>query len=72
VLVEDVESLNILVEALRTDQARTLFALADLARRAHAERWQGRGQGDAFYRLAGRRHSPIRRITYPGRARCPW
>jgi len=54
VLVEEVESLDIPAEAVQTDQARTLFVLADLARRTHAERWQDPGQGEAFYRLAGR------------------
>ena len=54
VLVEDVESLDIPAEAFQADQARTLFALADLAQRTRAERWQDPGQGEAFYRLAGR------------------
>jgi hypothetical protein len=54
VLVEDVESLDIPAEALQTEQAQTLFALADLARRTQAERWQDPSQGAAFYRLAGR------------------
>ena len=54
VLVEDVASLDVPGEAMATDQARTLFALADLARRTGSERWQDPGQGEAFYRLAGR------------------
>ena len=54
VLVEDVESLDVPSEAMGTDQARTLFALADLARQTRYERWQDPGSGEAFYRLAGR------------------
>ena len=54
VLVEDVESLDVPSEAMGTDQARTFFALADLARQTRYERWQDPGSGEAFYRLAGR------------------
>ena len=54
VLVEDVESLDIPSAGLTPDQARTLFALADLARQTRRERWQDAGRGEAFYRLAGR------------------
>ena len=54
VLVEDVESLDVPGEGMGVDQARTLFALADLARRTRFERWQDPGQGEAFFRLAGR------------------
>jgi hypothetical protein len=54
VLVEDVESLDVPSEAMGTDQARTLFALSDLARRTRYERWQDPGSGETFYRLAGR------------------
>ena len=54
VLVEEVESLDVPGEAMQADQARTLFALADLARRTRFERWQDPGSGEAFYRLAGR------------------
>ena len=54
VLVEDVETLDVPSEGMTTDQARTFFALADLARQTRYERWQDPGQGEAFYRLAGR------------------
>ena len=54
VLVEEVDSLDIPSEAMQADQARTLFALADLAQRTRFERWQDPGSGEAFYRLAGR------------------
>ncbi len=54
VLVEEVESLDVPSETMQPDQARTLFALADLARQTRYERWQDPGQGEAFYRLAGR------------------
>ena len=52
VLVEDVESLDVPSTALTADQAHTLFALADMARRTRQERWQDAGRGEAFYRLA--------------------
>ena len=54
VLFEDVESLDVPSEAMGTDQARTFFALADLARRTRYERWQDPGSGQAFYQLADR------------------
>lgn len=54
VLTEDVESLDIPGEGMDPEQARTFFALADLARRTRTERWQDPGAGEAFYRLANR------------------
>jgi hypothetical protein len=54
VVAEDVESLDVPSTSVTPDQARALFALADLARRTGQERWQDPGRGEAFYRLAGR------------------
>ncbi len=54
VLVEDVESLDVPSEELADEDARTFFALADLARQTRQERWQDPGPGEVFYRLAGR------------------
>ena len=54
VVAEDVESLDVPSTSMTPEQARTLFVLADLARQTRQERWQDPGQGEAFYRLAGR------------------
>jgi hypothetical protein len=53
-LMFDAESAEVFDRQPSGDQARTGFALADLARNVGIERWMDAGAGEQTYRTAGR------------------